>query len=469
MHRRAFLFGTAAAGFGLAARMAAAETTPPGISLLDLRGAFPEADAALRPGAVDDQSLALQAAIDRAVADDRPLFLQPGRYEVSNIRLRDGLTLVGVPGRTRLVYGGGGHLVEAVEARGVGLQGLVLDGANRPFAGYASGLVQFNGVADMVLDGVEVMGSARVGLALERVSGRVTRCRVSGSREAGLWSVDASGLSISDNTVSDCGGGGILVHRWQAGDDGTIVTGNRVERIAARRGPSAPQGNGIHLVRAAGVLVANNRLADCAVSAIRAEAGANLQITGNSCLRSGAAAIRASDGFEGALVSENVVDGAGAGVAMADFTPAGADAAADRPAGGRLALVAGNLIRNLHAASADATTWPATGGSGILVEADTAVTGNVIDTAAGAGILMGWGPALRDVSASGNVIRNARIGVAVSVVDGAGASVITDNLMSAIADGGIRGMRWAEAVTGDLAVAGDPTLAHLTVRGNKVA
>ncbi|WP_075216655.1 TIGR03808 family TAT-translocated repetitive protein [Mongoliimonas terrestris] len=465
MHRRAFLFGTAAAAFGLAARAASAGADLPGISLLDLRGPLPEADATLRPGAVDDQSAALQAAIDRAVLDDRPLFLPPGRYEVSNITLRDGLTLVGVPGRTRLVYGGGGHLIEAIAARGVGLQGLVLDGANRPFAGYASGLVQFNGVADMVLDGVEVMGSPRAGLALERVSGRVTRCRVSGSREAGLWSVDAAGLSITDNTVSDCGGGGILVHRWEAGDDGTIVTGNRVERIAARRGPSAPQGNGIHLVRAAGVLVANNRLADCAVSAIRAEAGANLQITGNSCLRSGAAAIRATDGFEGALVSENVVDGAGAGVALADFAGAGDG----RPAGGRLALVAGNLIRNLSAAAPDAATWPATGGTGILVEADTAVTGNVIDTAAGAGILMGWGPALRDVSASGNVIRNARIGVAVSVVDGAGASVITDNLMSVIADGGVRGMRWAEAVTGDLAVAGDPTLAHLTVRGNKVA
>lgn len=465
MHRRAFLIGTAAAAFGLAARTAAADSSLPGISLLDLRGPLPEADAALRPGAVDDQSAALQAAIDRAVLDDRPLFLAPGRYEVSNITLRDGLTLVGVPGRTRLVYGGGGHLIEAIAARGVGLQGLVLDGANRPFAGYASGLVQFNGVADMVLDGVEVMGSARAGLALERVSGRVTRCRVSGSREAGLWSVDAAGLSITDNAVSDCGGGGILVHRWEAGDDGTIVSGNRVERIAARRGPSAPQGNGIHLVRASGVLVANNRLADCAVSAVRAEAGANLQITGNSCLRSGAAAIRATDGFEGALISENVVDGAGAGVALADF----AGASAGQPAGGRLALVAGNLIRNLSAASPDAATWPATGGTGILVEADTAVTGNVIDTAAGAGILMGWGPALRDVSASGNVIRNARIGVAVSVVDGAGASVITDNLMSAIADGGVRGMRWAEAVTGDLAVAGDPTLAHLTVRGNKVA
>ncbi|WP_181707727.1 TIGR03808 family TAT-translocated repetitive protein [Chthonobacter rhizosphaerae] len=461
MDRRSFLFGTAAAGAALAAAPARADTVPARIRLADLRGSFLEADSALRPGAVDDQSAVLQAAIDRAVRDDRPLFLAPGRYQVSNITLPDGLTLVGVPGRTRLVYGGGGHLIEAVHARGVGLDGIVLDGANRPLGDYATGLVQFTDVADVALDEVEVIGSARMGVTLERVSGRVSRCRLTGARQAGLWSVDATGLSIMDNTVSDCGDGGILVHRWEAGEDGTIVTANRVERIGAKSGGTGQNGNGINVFRAAGVIVTNNRVTDCAFSAIRSNAGSNVQITGNSCLRSGETAIYSEFGFEGAMVAHNVVDGAAIGVSIANFNE-----------GGRLAVVTGNLIRNLRNGAPYPDEYGFNFGIGISVEADTAVTGNVIDGAPSVGILMGWGPYLRDVSATGNVIRKSRIGVAVSVVEGAGASVITDNLMSEVAEGGVRGMRWAEAVTEDLAtgdmLASGLLAPHLTVRGNRV-
>ena len=54
------------------------------------------------------------------------------------------------------------------------------------------------------------------------------------------------------------------------------------------------------------------------------------------------------------------------------------------------------------------------------MEADTAVTGNVIENAPTAGIYLGWGRYQRDVSATGNIVRGAGVGIAVSVAAGAG-------------------------------------------------
>ena len=68
-------------------------------------------------------------------------------------------------------------------------------------------------------------------------------------------------------------------------------------------------------------------------------------------------------------------------------------------------------------------------------------------------MLLGWGPFLRDVTATGNIIRRTPVGVAVSVVEGAGSAMISDNLISGAVDGAIVGTRWAEIVSRDLAEA----------------
>jgi uncharacterized secreted repeat protein (TIGR03808 family) len=64
------------------------------------------------------------------------------------------------------------------------------------------------------------------------------------------------------------------------------------------------------------------------------------------------------------------------------------------------------------------------------VEADTAVTGNVVENASTAGIMLGWGNYLRDVAATGNVVRKADIGIAVSVAPGAGTALIANNVIA---------------------------------------
>lgn len=454
MDRRAFLLGTVAASVG---GSAFASGTGPS-DLPDLRGTLSAAEAGVVAGAVDDQSVRLQTALDRAAADGRPLFLPPGRYEVSNLTLRSGTRIVGVPGQTQLVYGGGGFLFAADQASGIGLDGLTIDGANRALGEAVQGLVHIQRSDDVTVERSALTGSSRHAIALERVSGRIAANRISGARDAGLWSVDGAGLAVSDNDVADCGDGGILVHRWEAGEDGTLVTANRIERIGARSGGTGQNGNGVNVFRAGGVVVANNRITDCAFSAVRSNAGSNVQIVGNSCLRSGETAIYSEFGFQGAIVASNIVDEASIGISIANFND-----------GGRLAVVSGNLIRNLRNGAPYPDESGLDFGIGIAVEADASISGNVIEGAPSVGLMLGWGPYLRNLVATGNMIRNARVGIGVSVVDGAGGVMIANNLFSDTPEGAIRGMQWADFVASDYAAAGADLLpSHITLAGNRI-
>ncbi len=110
---------------------------------------------------------------------------------------------------------------------------------------------------------------------------------------------------------------------------------------------------------------------------------------------------------------------------------------------------------------------PGTGGIGIVVEADSTVSGNVVEGAPSAGIRLGYGPYLRDVSVTGNVVRNAGIGIGVSLVEGAGSAVIADNLISGARDGAIVGLAWEKPLTGDLLAPGARIDPRLTLNGNR--
>jgi uncharacterized secreted repeat protein (TIGR03808 family) len=90
----------------------------------------------------------------------------------------------------------------------------------------------------------------------------------------------------------------------------------------------------------------------------------------------------------------------------------------------------------------------------------------VIENAPSVGIEAGWGPYLRDVSVTGNIVRQAGYGITVSVVAGAGAALIANNLISGAKRGAIVGMEWSKAVTGDL-IAGSSNYPQLTINGNR--
>lgn len=457
LNRRSLFAGTAGfAVMGLALGKAGAKSLA-GIETAAMRGSINATDLGARPGALDDQSKVFAKLLADAFRRDMPVFLPPGTYVVSNLTLPARVRLSGVPGATRIVYGGGGHFLMAEQAEHIELTGLVFDGANSWLADYAQGLVDLRSVGHLVVDNCQVIGSGKNGLALERASGRVERSTISGAADAGIYSVEAKNLAIGGNSVADCANGGILVHRWQPAEDGTMVTGNRVERIGARSGGTGQNGNGINAFRAGNVVISGNIVSDCAFSAIRANSSSNLQITGNTCSRSGETALYSEFSFEGAIISNNIVDGAANGISIVNFNE-----------GGRMGVCSANIVRNLSTSGpypADAPGF----GVGIGVEADTTVSGNVVENAPLFGMQIGWGPFMRNVVATGNVIRQAGTGIAVSVVEGAGAAVISDNVIDGAVNGAIVGHRWAEPATGDLVSGGNGGYANLTVERNRVS
>lgn len=457
LNRRGFLVAASGAAAVALSPAGTAIAAPQLFEKASMRGSIDATDLGVRPGALDDQSKAFAKMLQKASDTETPVFLPAGTYVVSNLTLPRRVRLAGVPGATRIVYGGDGHLFMAEATDRVELSGLIVDGANRWLDEYVQGLIDLRGVADFAMDDCEVIGSGKNGLALERVGGRIEHSTISGAADVGIYSVESTGLRISGNDVSDCSNGGILVHRWQPAEDGTIVTGNRVRRIAARSGGTGQYGNGINVFRANGVIVSGNTVSDCAFSAVRANSGGNIQISGNACSRLGETAIYSEFAFEGAVVANNIVDGAANGISIVNFNE-----------GGRMAVCSGNIVRNLSRQGPYPAEAPGFG-VGITVEADTTVTGNVIENAPLFGINIGWGPYLRNVIATGNVIRQAGTGIAVSVAEGAGSAVISDNIIDGAANGAIVGHRWAEPATGDLAAGGNGGYAHLTVERNHVS
>ena len=204
-------------------------------------------------------------------------------------------------------------------------------------------------------------------------------------------------------------------------------------------------------------MVRGNRIKGAAFSAVRGNAASNLQILGNTCTGLGEVALYAEFGFEGAMIANNVVDGAAVGVAVTNFNE-----------GGRLAAVQGNIIRNLVPKRPIGTAPDDDAGIGIYVEADTSVTGNVIENAPSFGIVAGWGKYLRDVAITGNVIRNAFVGIGVTVAPSAGTALVNGNTISGTPRGAVVGLDHARPVTPDLSADGAQRFAQVVVGTNAV-
>lgn len=409
----------------------------------------------VRPNTTEDQTPALQRALEAAASTRVPLYLAPGVYPVADVILPAGAQLYGVRGATCLQLTYGASIVAASGADGITLSGLVFDGAMRPLP-ERRGLVTVRQARGLRIVDCMVHGSGGSGIWLEAVDGTVSNTSVIEAAKAAIFSLDARGLAIVGNTVKNAGNNGIQIWRSSPGDDGTLVSGNRIDNVSARDGGSGQNGNGVNVFRAGNVTVVDNRISNCAFSAVRGNAASNLQIRGNSTSKLGEVALYAEFGFEGAVIANNTVDGAATGVSITNFNE-----------GGRLAVCQGNLVRNLFTRG-DPKIDSEARGIGIAVEADTAVTGNVIEGAPVAGIWLGWKQYLRDVSVTGNVVRASPIGIAVSVSPGAGSALVADNLIAGASVGAIVGMDGLKQVTGDLSAESGPRYAQLTISGNRV-
>ncbi|WP_208986938.1 hypothetical protein [Pseudovibrio sp. Ad13] len=107
-------------------------------------------------------------------------------------------------------------------------------------------------------------------------------------------------------------------------------------------------------------------------------------------------------------------------------------------------------------------------GVGIAVEADTSVTGNVVEDARVIGINLGWGPYMRNLIAAQNNVRSAPVGIAVSFAAEGQIALISQNIIADCAVN-IAGFKWDEQVSGDLAVSTEDLPHSIRVTDNLVS
>src|SRR5262245_51069078 len=154
----------------------------------------------VRAGSPDDQSSALQNAIDQAAGARVALVLGPGVYRAGDLKLPSGAQIVGVRGATRLVHTRGPSLVSATRADSIGLTGLVLDGGNRPLPD-GRGLVTFAGVRSLRITDCEIFAAGRHGIVLEGVQGEVTGSTIADAAGTAIFPRDAAGPLIARNVI----------------------------------------------------------------------------------------------------------------------------------------------------------------------------------------------------------------------------------------------------------------------------
>src|SRR3954470_19534051 len=232
----------------------------------------------VRPGSPDDQTKALQRAIDEAARAQAPLALPPGVYRTGMLRLQSGTQLVGVRGATRLVFTGGASMFQGEGAGSVGLTNISLDGGGIPLP-TRRGLLHCIGGRDIRVIDCEITGGGGCGLGVENASGDPSGNIIPKTAVTAITSFDAQGLLVSRNTILGTNDNGIEILRTAIGDDGTLVLDNRIEDIKAGPGGSGQYGNAINAFRAGNVIVRGNRIRNCDYSAVRGNSASNIQIS----------------------------------------------------------------------------------------------------------------------------------------------------------------------------------------------
>ena len=443
---RRHILGGLAAGLAMPALITAARAAQP----IDAVGDF-----GLDPNDQSDQSSKLQAAFDAAVSDGRLLLLPGGHagFAVTRLNIPSGLHVIGL--QTILTTPGDSRLAAISGAFSATIEGIVFQ-ANAPeTAAGVNGLIEIENSSGISFRKCGFFNAAGNGIAANDSALTIEDCDFEGATAAAIHSQNGRNVIIRGNRISGADNAGIRIWRDDPGPDGSIITGNQISKIDWTDGGNGQNGNGVSIYRADEVIVADNRISGCAFSAVRINTGKNCQLRGSVCIGSGEVAIFSEFAISGSVLADNVVDGAAQGISITNLDQ-----------GGHLATCTGNIVRNIAPRSANN---PDTQPVGIYAEADTVVSGNTVDTVPGAGIVAGFGPYVRNVVVADNLVTNAMIGIAVSVVQqqSPGPVRVSGNLVSGTQQG-IIGMEWDKVVSQDLAKEAG-RYPNVTVDGNTVS
>ena len=163
-----------------------------------------------------DQTIDVQAAIDSAIAHDGTIVLGPGIFKVGTLNISGDVQIIGTPGQTVLNSLASETILAINTSRTV-----ILNGISFATKNVKGDLVIAENVQRLLVQDCSFADGGN-GLRLQSCGGRVIGSTFKYQQAAGLFSVDATGLEISGNTVSDIGNNGILVWRSVVGEDGTI-------------------------------------------------------------------------------------------------------------------------------------------------------------------------------------------------------------------------------------------------------
>jgi uncharacterized secreted repeat protein (TIGR03808 family) len=393
-----------------------------------------------------NQTLALQAAIFEAGKVGGVVQLGAGTFEVGVISVNANVTIVGIPGATKLHAPVDGKIFSILPAAQIVIQGISFSAK-----GNTGNLITAEAVERLIIEDCD-FGGGEAAIRIATCGGRITGSRFRFHQKVACQSIAATGMEISGNTVTDIGNNGIQVWRDDKGDNPTIVANNFVSRIAAEDGGDGPNGNGINIYASHGAIVSNNRISDCAFTGIRNASSDNCIITGNSITRCNEVALYVEFEFSGAVVSNNIIDTASHGIAITNFNK-----------GGRLAQCTGNVVRNIKGTDAHGNTL----GGGIAAEADTVISDNVVEAAENYGIGLGWGEFARNLICTDNIVKDCANGIVFSAV-GPGPFVISDNIISGATTGAIFGKDHENPITTDLALPNAKIPVQASVNGNRV-
>jgi uncharacterized secreted repeat protein (TIGR03808 family) len=394
----------------------------------------------------DNQTEAFINALNAAYDTTGFVQLGAGTFVMNPLSIMKSIVVEGIPGLTIIRSAGDGRLFGGLSAKRLTLRGLsfVTDSQK-------GSLVTAEGVEQLTIEACEFSGGD-AGLRIASCGGQVSDSRFTTHTDVGCHLIETTNFRVTNNRISDVGNNGIQVSRYQRSDDGAIISGNYIQRVAAAGGADGQFGNGVGVFLANGVTVTGNKISDCALTGVRVRGGSGSVISENTVMRSGEIAVHVEGAFEGAVIGDNIIDTAAHGIAI--------DGSAE---GGRIAQCSGNLLRNIKGVDVTGLVL----GTGISTEADTIIANNVVEAAADRGIALGEGKAARNLTATGNMIKDCPKGIVFSTV-GEGPYLVSQNMITGAKDGAVLGSDGTKIVTADLSKPKSKLPAYLVLANNAV-
>jgi uncharacterized secreted repeat protein (TIGR03808 family) len=366
--------------------------------------------------AARDATEGLAAKLREAARKDGAVHLPAGVTAVRSLEIPDGVRIIGAPGRSILRLIGPGPLLYANAARKIEIESVVFDGGGNSFVDQKRGLLDFADVQTLAIHGCEIRRSSARGVNLFRCGGRFAQNKVEQVRDAGYFSLDGLGVDVDGNHFRECGDNGVQVWTSVAGRyEGSRVRNNLIEDIHSFSGGDGPYGNGVSIWGSGSVRVENNRIYRCSYTAVRNCTGSDVVIIGNDCKSFGEKAMYAEFGAKRSTFRDNVIDDAGAGIAVTN---------AER--GTDVGWVTGNRITGLRETHPDNEFGPTMFWlTGILCEQNCEISGNIVVGSPWIGIALGG--YRQNVRAESNTLLDNVYGVVFATGEGVGEGIIARN------------------------------------------